>query len=52
MIDANRDIVYKEAQFYMLSIAVLLLTFSMAVIYNPLPGQLRGEVTDGWHLSL
>ncbi|WEL23311.1 sodium:calcium antiporter [Candidatus Nanohalovita haloferacivicina] len=45
MIDANRDIVYKEAQFYMLSIAVLLLTFSMAVIYNPLPGQLRGEVT-------
>lgn len=45
MMDANRDIVYKEAQFYMLSIAVLLLTFSMAIIYNPLPGQLRGEVT-------
>ncbi|QKQ98401.1 sodium:calcium antiporter [Candidatus Nanohaloarchaea archaeon] len=45
VLDANRDIVYKEAQFYMLSIAVLLLTFSMAVIYNPLPGALKGEVT-------
>ena len=30
----NRDVVYKEAQFYMLSIAVLLLTFSFGVIYN------------------
>lgn len=45
-ISANRDIVYKEAQFYMLSIAVLLLTFSMAVIYNPLPGEaFTGEMT-------
>ena len=30
----NRAVVYKEAQFYMLSIAVLLLTFSFGVIYN------------------
>lgn len=45
-IPANRDIVYKEAQFYMLSIAVLLLTFSMAVIYNPIPGEaFTGEMT-------
>jgi cation:H+ antiporter len=34
---ANRDIVYKEAQFYMISVAVLLLTFSFAAIYNPVP---------------
>jgi cation:H+ antiporter len=32
---SNRDLVYKEAQFYLLSIAVLLLTFSLAVIYFP-----------------
>ncbi|MFB6115285.1 MAG: sodium:calcium antiporter, partial [Candidatus Nanohalobium sp.] len=30
VMDSSRDLVYKEAQFYMLSIAVLLLTFSMA----------------------
>lgn len=43
---ANREIVYKEAQFYMLSIAVLLLTFSMAVIYYPVPGEaIKGNVT-------
>lgn len=43
---ANRDIVYKEAQFYMLSIAVLLLTSSMAVIYKPIPGEaFTGELT-------
>lgn len=44
--NSNRDLVYKEAQFYMLSIAVLLLTFSMAVIYNPVTGGgLKGNVT-------
>jgi cation:H+ antiporter len=35
---SNRDLVYKEAQFYILSIAALLLTFSMAVIYFPAGG--------------
>ncbi len=30
----SRDVVYKEGQFYMLAIAVLLLTFSFGVIYN------------------
>ena len=34
---ADRDIVYKEAQFYMLAVAVLLLTFSLGVIYTPQP---------------
>lgn len=33
--ETNRDLVYKEAQFYMLSVATLILTFSFAVIYNP-----------------
>ena len=45
---ANRDLVYKEAQFYMLAVAVLLLTFSFAVIYNPVPSErmvIQGEVT-------
>lgn len=43
---ANRDLVYKDAQFYMLSVAVLLLTFSFAAIYNPLPHEtaILGEV--------
>ncbi|WP_436347414.1 sodium:calcium antiporter [Natronorubrum sp. FCH18a] len=40
------ELVYKEALFYMLAVASLLLTFSLAVIYNPLDGPgLRGDVT-------
>ncbi|SEW02637.1 sodium:calcium antiporter [Natrinema salifodinae] len=34
-IDTTRELVYKEALFYMLAVATLLLTFSLAVIYNP-----------------
>lgn len=34
-IESNRALVYKEAQFYMLAVSVLLITFSMAVIYYP-----------------
>jgi cation:H+ antiporter len=34
-LESDRDLVYKEAQFYMVAISVLLLTFSFAVIYNP-----------------
>ena len=37
-LDANRDVVYKEALFYMLSIAALLLVFSLGVIYYPEEG--------------
>jgi cation:H+ antiporter len=36
---AERDLVYKDAQFYVTSVAVLLLAFSFAVIYNPVEGQ-------------
>ena len=44
----NRDLVDKAAQFYMIAVAVLLLTFSFAVIYNPVEstgGELQGELT-------
>ncbi|WP_049922689.1 sodium:calcium antiporter [Halopiger djelfimassiliensis] len=42
----GRDLVYKEALFYMLSVAALLLTFSLAVIYNPQAGTgIQGTVT-------
>ena len=46
-LETNRDLVYKEAQFYMLSVSVLLLIFSLAVIFHPTggPGALTGTVT-------
>ncbi|MFB6262550.1 MAG: sodium:calcium antiporter [Bradymonadaceae bacterium] len=47
-LEANRDLVYKEAQFYMIAVAVLLLTFSFAAIYNPVgPGEslIKGTLT-------
>lgn len=45
---STRDLVYKEVQFYLISIAALLLTFSFAVIYHPVEGPgtaIRGTVT-------
>lgn len=47
-IDTTRELVYKEALFYMLAVASLLLTFSLAVIYNPVTatdGLIRGDVS-------
>ncbi|MFD1515489.1 sodium:calcium antiporter [Halomarina rubra] len=46
-VGANRDIVYKEAQFYMVSVSALIITFALAVIYYPTggDGQLFGDVT-------
>lgn len=49
----NRDLIYKEAQFYIISVTVLLLMFSFAVIYNPVAstdGVIRGEITRGMAL--
>ncbi|OKY77247.1 MAG: Ca2+/Na+ antiporter [Candidatus Methanohalarchaeum thermophilum] len=44
-LQSNKELVYKEAQFYMLAVATLLLTFSFAVIYNPIKGkELIGEI--------
>jgi cation:H+ antiporter len=34
-LQSNRDLVYKEAQFYIISVAVLLITFSFAAIFYP-----------------
>ncbi len=43
---SSRDIVFKESLFYMLSIAVVLLVFALAVIYAPVEGErLAGTVT-------
>ncbi|WP_226042094.1 sodium:calcium antiporter [Natrinema sp. DC36] len=36
-LDTNRAIVYKEAQFYMIAVAALIITFALAVIYVPVP---------------
>ncbi|MFG6136690.1 sodium:calcium antiporter [Halomonas sp. B23F22_10] len=47
---ANRDLVYKEAQFYMIAVAVLTLTFAFAAIYHPAEatgGAISGEMTRG-----
>ncbi|ALM53959.1 sodium:calcium antiporter [Halomonas huangheensis] len=49
-LQANRDLVYKEAQFYMIAVAVLTLTFAFAVIYYPVSdpsmgGAIQGEMT-------
>lgn len=46
-VGASRDIVYKEAQFYMVSVSALIITFALAVIYYPTggDGQLFGTVT-------
>ena len=42
---ANQTLVYKDAQFYITSVAVLLLAFCFAVIYNPVAGEeLTGEM--------
>lgn len=47
-ISSDRILVYKDAQFYITSVAVLLLTFSIAVIYYPVEGDpIKGEITRG-----
>ncbi len=52
---ANRDLVYKEAQFYMLAVAILLLTFSFAAIYHPVEtagGSGRGPILGEMNRAL
>ena len=45
-LEPDWKLVYKDAQFYITSVAVLLLTFSLAVIYRPVEGAvLTGELT-------
>jgi len=50
---STRDLIYKETQFYLISIVVLLLVFSLAVIYNPVgdaDAMREGTVTRGMAL--
>ena len=45
---SNRDLVFKEAQFYLLSVAVVFLAFTLAVVYDPRGGDpLTGTITPG-----
>jgi cation:H+ antiporter len=46
-LESNRQIVYKEAQFYMIAVSVLVITFALAVIYVPIPDgtALQGRIT-------
>ncbi|WP_458188492.1 sodium:calcium antiporter [Haladaptatus sp. NG-WS-4] len=45
-VEADRAVVYKEAQFYMIAVSVLTITFALAVIYHPVPDvRLGGTVT-------
>jgi cation:H+ antiporter len=44
-VSASRAIVYKEAQFYMVAVSAVVITFALAVIYNPTGQRLVGTVT-------
>lgn len=46
-LEASRAIVYKEAQFYMIAVSALVITFALAVIYVPVTDgpALAGEIT-------
>ncbi|TSD14880.1 sodium:calcium antiporter [Haloglomus irregulare] len=44
-VSASRAIVYKEAQFYMVAVSAVVITFALAVIYYPTPDRLVGTVT-------
>jgi len=47
-LDASRTLVYKEAQFYMIAVSALVVTFALAVIYYPTGGaELEGQITRG-----
>jgi len=45
-VGADRTVVYKEAQFYMIAVSALVITFALAVIYFPTGGVgLNGRIT-------
>jgi cation:H+ antiporter len=45
-LETSRAVVYKEAQFYMIAVSALIVTFALAVIYVPVDGQaLAGWIT-------
>jgi len=52
-VQASRDLVYKEAQFYMIAVAAVIITFAVATIYNPntaTANPFDGNVTRGMAL--
>lgn len=46
-LDSSRTIVYKEAQFYMLAVSVLVITFALAIIYEPVAVGTGGGTSGG-----
>jgi cation:H+ antiporter len=45
-LETSRAVVYKEAQFYMIAVSAVVVTFALAVIYSPVPGDdLVGRIT-------
>lgn len=42
-LEADRDLVYREAQFYLVSVAVLMLVLSLSVIYSGRPAQVMED---------
>lgn len=46
-LETSRTIVYKEAQFYMIAVSAVVVTFALAVIYVPVPDgpSLAGQLT-------
>ncbi|MFC7042911.1 sodium:calcium antiporter [Halonotius sp. GCM10025705] len=46
-LETNRELVYKEAQFYMIAVSALVITFALGVIYIPAPETppLVGQIT-------
>ncbi len=50
-LQTDKQLVYKDAQFYLISVAVLVVTFTLAVIYYPDPDQrLTGSLNRGFAL--
>lgn len=47
-LETDKELVYKDAQFYIISVAVLMVAFSLSVIYFPVEGQrLVGQMNRG-----
>jgi cation:H+ antiporter len=53
-LDTDRDLVFKETQFYLLSLSAVLLTFAVAAVYEPIESDPRagGTVTPLMALAL
>lgn len=46
-LQAGRNVIYREAQFYLISVLIVIVTLSFAVIYNPTTvGSLNGTLTS------